>query len=113
MDRIQLLHRIGACENQQAQADWQGPAIPPCAEHASYLCQFCGHLLCGAHAGGHSHAATETPVSLVSRAQAQNAALREEIATLQRQLASAEAAQAKSEQRNHVLEQLRQLLSEA
>ncbi len=71
MDRIQLLHRIGACENNLAQPNWKGPAIPLCSAPATYLCQICGRVLCGSHAGGHTHAAADTASALASHFQNQ------------------------------------------
>src|SRR6185312_2402739 len=59
-DHVQILRRIGACENPEAQPDWTGPAIPPCSEPAAFLCETCGRLLCGGHAGGHWHPAGDT-----------------------------------------------------
>ena len=71
MDRIQLLHRIGACENNLAQPNWKGPAIPLCSAPATYLCQVCGRVLCGSHAGGHTHAAADSASALASHFQNQ------------------------------------------
>ncbi len=71
MDRIQLVHRIGACENNLAQPDWKGPAIPLCSAPAAYLCRLCGRLLCGSHAGGHTHAAADSTAALASHFQDQ------------------------------------------
>ncbi|HXE30349.1 MAG TPA: hypothetical protein VN515_00955, partial [Terriglobales bacterium] len=56
---VQILRKIGACENKQAQTDWSGPAIDPCPAPAAFLCESCGRMLCGSHAGGHWHAAAD------------------------------------------------------
>ena len=82
MDRIQTVRRIGACENHLAQAEWTGTPIPPCVEQASYLCEFCGHLLCGSHAGGHAHDPASHPADLATRYQGEVAKLEQELKAL-------------------------------
>jgi len=58
-NEMQGLRRIGTCENAQAQPEWLGPAIEACPAAATYVCAACGHLLCGAHANGHHHPASD------------------------------------------------------
>ncbi len=94
---VQCLRRIGACENRQAQADtWKGAAIDPCPAPAVFLCEVCGFLLCGSHAGGHWHASSSPKQvasyfqSQASAAQADAAAARADAGQLQQQLAAAQ-----------------------
>lgn len=86
MDQLQTLRRIGACENHLAQPDWKGPAIIPCLEPASFLCATCGWLLCGSHAGGHTHPAKETQSALASQFQNEVQALSNEVTGLENDL---------------------------
>lgn len=100
---MQSVRKIAACENTQAQASWTGPAIDPCPAPAAFLCQRCGWMLCGAHAGGHAHEA-EAPEAFEQQvaAQAANdavesatkraAAAEARVTDLGQQLASAHAA---------------------
>ena len=95
------LRRIGACENSQAQPDWTGPKIPHCTQPATYLCDCCGHLLCGDHASGHEHPKGQTGQELASRYQSQLAesgkqldALKANNNTLHSQLKAAQASTA-------------------
>ncbi|HUX66393.1 MAG TPA: hypothetical protein VMV31_02775 [Terriglobales bacterium] len=100
-NHVQILRKIGACENRQAQPDWQGPEITPCPAPPAFLCETCGRLLCGGHAGGHWHEASDTS-AIVSHFQEECAAAckREEAAKanaadLAQQLATAQAAAGK------------------
>ncbi len=93
---VQCLRKIGACENRQAQADtWKGAAIDPCPAPAAFLCEVCGFLLCGGHAGGHWHESSSPKQvasyfqSEASAAQADAAAARADAGQLQQQLAAA------------------------
>jgi hypothetical protein len=94
---VQCLRKIGACENRQAQADtWKGAAIDPCPAPAAFLCEVCGFLLCGGHAGGHWHESSSPKLvasyfqSQASAAQADAAAARADAGRLQQQLTAAQ-----------------------
>jgi hypothetical protein len=97
-EHIQLMRRVGACENKQAQPDWRGPEIPACTEPASFLCETCGRLLCGGHAGGHWHAVNDSAAVAshfqdeAAQAQAQAAAAATTVQAMQQQLAMAQQA---------------------
>ena len=95
-NQVQVLRRIGACENKQAQADWSGPEISACPAPAAFLCEVCGRLLCGSHAGGHFHASDASAIashfqSEASQARADVASAQKTAAGLQAQLQAARA----------------------
>ncbi|HXR96994.1 MAG TPA: hypothetical protein VN709_04040 [Terriglobales bacterium] len=97
-EHIQLMRRVGACENKQAQPDWKGPEIPACTEPASFLCETCGRLLCGGHAGGHWHGVNDSAAVAshfqdeAAQAQARAAAAATNAQVMQQQLAAAQQA---------------------
>lgn len=113
MDRIQLLRRIGACENSLAQPDWTGPKIPPCSEPASFLCESCGRLLCGGHAGGHSHPANQSQQPLASHYQDEVISLHEQLSDLQSQLEQSQQQIAHAQAQTETLQKIRDLAAEA
>lgn len=112
MDRIQLLRRIGACENSLAQPDWTGPKIPPCSEPASFLCESCGRLLCGGHAGGHYHDANQTPATLASHYQDELKAGHQQVSELEAQLEHAQQQIDQAQAEAETLRKIRKLAAE-
>lgn len=113
MDRIQMLRRIGACENSLAQPDWTGPKIPPCSEPASFLCECCGRLLCGGHAGGHMHAANQIQQPLASHFQDEVTALHQQVSGLQAQLEQSQQRIAEGQTEAETLRKIRDLAAQA
>lgn len=77
MADVQMLRKIGSCENQQAQ---NLPAGSGCAAPAAFLCEICGWMLCGGHASGHAHAAGSDKAALAAHFQAQVTAAEQQVA---------------------------------
>lgn len=101
MSDMQMLRKIGACENKQAQSGWTGPELTGCTAPSAFLCEICGWMLCGGHASGHQHAAGSDKAALASHFQQQATAAAEaqaaaaaNAATVGEQLKQAQVAQA-------------------
>lgn len=108
--QIQILRKIGACENADAQSGWTGPKVDGCTAPSAFLCEVCGFMLCGSHASGHGHASSDK-VPLASALEAQLAAAdarataaAANAATLQQQLDSAHKDSARVQQIEKMLE---------
>jgi hypothetical protein len=107
--QVQILRKIGACENAQSQTQWSGPAVQACTAPAAFLCEVCGFLLCGSHAGGHAHASSDKQsvasqfetklAAALARADAAEASARK----LQQQLDTAHEDSQRVEQIEHML----------
>lgn len=58
--QVQLLRRIGGCEQHQL----PDGSADLCPAQSAFLCELCGVLLCGSHAGPHTHTMPAAPTAI-------------------------------------------------